>query len=60
MKKFRVYITRTYVHGATIEVEAKDAKQAERLALQELDDTALDIEDAVKGQDTAEVIEEVI
>jgi len=60
MKTFRVYITRTYVHGATIEVTALNAGQAERVALELISSTTLDIEDAVSNSDTAEVIEEVI
>jgi len=55
-KKYEVYVTRTYVAGATVEVEAHNSKEAQRIALSLIGDLSLSIKSAVEDGDRAEVI----
>lgn len=54
MKKFNVYITRTYVHGATIQVEADSPKDAEQKAIEEIGDHSMSIKEGLPDHDTAD------
>ena len=59
MKKFEVEISRTYVHKATIEVEAKNKQEAELKALEEIGDHDMSIDCGLPDEDEATVLREL-
>ena len=58
-KTFEVYVTRKYIHAATIRVEAWDKHDAELTALGDIDDTVMSMTGGLPDDDTAEVIREI-
>ena len=59
MKKYEVVISRTYVHTATIIIEAKDKQEAEQKALEEIGDHDMSINCGLTDDDEATVLREI-
>lgn len=59
MKKYAVSISRTYIHSATINVEAENEEQAEQKALAEIGNHDMSIKSIDENEDYAEVLYEI-
>jgi len=58
-KRFKVYISRKYIHAATIEIEAQNKKEAEWIAYDTIGDYEMSIKSIDEDGDYVEVGEEV-